>query len=168
MRHRLALGLLLLLSGCVSERHFIHDSWPFGNPNAPPPQSETALRALGKPSDVTPIVPQAGNVWPGPVQPMPTIGQVEQQMNLPLGQGYTPSLPSPYPPGIDPNTGAPYAALPPGSLAPGSLIPSSGVPGAGLAPSVVVPNAAPLYSGTGGATLDNAVPGHIRNGGAGP
>ena len=158
MRHRSALLLLLLLSGCVSERHFFHDSWPFGNPNAPPPRSETALRALGKPTVVTPIAPQAGDVWPGPVQPIPTIGQVEQQMNLPLGQGYTPSLPSPYPPGIDPNTGEPYAAGAAGSV----------VPGAGTAPSVAVPNAAPLYSGPGGATLDTAVPGHVRNGGVGP
>ncbi len=138
MRQRLALGLLLLLSGCVSERHFVRDSWPFGNPNAPPPQSETALRALGKPTDVAPIVPQLGDVWPGPVQPMPTIGEVEQQMNLPLGQGYTPSLPSPYPPGVTPP-------------ADDSLPPAQG---------------GPLYNGPAGASPATipAVPGHIRNG----
>ena len=62
------------------------------------------------------------------------------------------------PPGIDPDTGLPYAAGTPGAV----------VPGAGVAPSVAVPNAAPLYSGPGGATLDNAVPGHVRNGGVGP
>lgn len=102
MRISLALGLALLLSGCVSERHFVRDSWPFGNPNAPLAQSENAQRALGKVAVVTPIPPQAGDVWPGPVQPMPTLGQMQQNMNLPLGQAYSPSLPSPYPPGETP------------------------------------------------------------------
>ncbi len=175
MRHRLALVVLLSLSGCVSERHFIHDSWPFGNPNAPVPNSETAFRALGKNPAVTPIAPQAGDVWPGPVQPMPTIGQVEQQMNVPLGQGYTPSLPSPYPPGVNPDTqdndyGLPAAGTPaaPGEFAPVVPAPDAGVPGAGAAPSVPVPNQAPLYNGNSSAPLDSDVPGHVRNGSVGP
>jgi hypothetical protein len=48
------------------------------------------------------IQSQPGDVWPGPVQPMPTLSQVEKNSSLPLGQGYTPSLPSPYPPGQQP------------------------------------------------------------------
>ncbi len=96
------LGLIILLSGCASERQFAYDTWPFGNPNAPASQSETAQRALGKQVAVTPIPPQAGNVWPGPVQPMPTLSDVEANSNIALGQGYTPSLPSPYPPGQEP------------------------------------------------------------------
>ncbi len=103
MRLRL-LALVLVLSGCASERHFAADTlWPFGNPNAPASNSETMQRALGQTPDVTPIAPQAGNVWPGPVRPVPTIADIEQNMNEPLGQAYTPSLPSPYPPGQDPN-----------------------------------------------------------------
>jgi len=94
---------LVMLTGCASERHFAADMvWPFGNPNAPPVTSESAERALGKTPDVTPIGPQAGDVWPGPVQPMPTLSEVQKDANLPLGQGYTPSLPSPYPPGETP------------------------------------------------------------------
>ncbi len=106
MRHRSALALILvmLLPACMSERHFAADSlWPFGNPNAPGNTSETALRALGQTPAVTPITPQPGNVWPGPVRPVPTIADIEKNMNEPLGQSYTPSLPSPYPPGQDPN-----------------------------------------------------------------
>jgi hypothetical protein len=106
LRHRsaLALALVMLLPGCTSERHFAADSlWPFGNPNAPVNTSETAKRALGQTPAVTPITPQSGNVWPGPVQPVPTIADIEKNMNEPLGRIYTPSLPSPYPPGQDPN-----------------------------------------------------------------
>ncbi|HTJ91333.1 MAG TPA: hypothetical protein VL356_14305 [Acidocella sp.] len=107
MRHYLTIGLILLLSGCASERQFAHDSlWPFGNPNAPAANSETAQRALGHQPVVTPIQPQAGDVWPGPVQPMPTLSQVEQNADMPVGKGYQPSLPSPYPPGQGPAPGS--------------------------------------------------------------
>ena len=103
LRKSLAVGLLIGLSGCASERHFAAASlWPFGNPNAPAVTSETAQRALGHNVDVPPVQPQPGDVWPGPVQPMPTLSQVQKYSNMPLGQGYTPSLPSPYPPGEEP------------------------------------------------------------------
>jgi hypothetical protein len=103
LRHRLVLALFLLLSGCVSERQFFVASiWPFGNPNAPHGHSETMQRSLGQDAAVTPIAPQAGNVWPGPVQPVPTLSDEQQNMSQPLGDAYTPSLPSPYPPGMAP------------------------------------------------------------------
>ncbi len=103
MRINLVLGTALLLTGCASERHYAMDlAWPFGNPNAPPATSEMAQRALGHNPPIAIIQPQAGDVWPGPVQPIPTLSQVQKNANLPLGQGYTPSLPSPYPPGEAP------------------------------------------------------------------
>ena len=113
MRHRLVLGLgvSLLLSGCASERQFAADSlWPFGNPNAPKAVSETARRSLGESPAVSPIPPQAGNVWPGPVEPMPTLSDIQKHANQPLGQSYTPSLPSPYPPGQGPAPGTGVSA----------------------------------------------------------
>ena len=100
------LGLVFLLSGCASEQHFASDMWPFGNPNAPQTSSEMAQRALGQTPAVTPIAPQAGDVWPGAVQPMPTLSDIQKNANMPLGEGYTPSLPSPYPPGQDPDQGS--------------------------------------------------------------
>jgi hypothetical protein len=105
LRYRSALAgaLLIVLPGCVSERHFVRDSWPFGNPNAPVVSSETGQRVLGQTPAVTPITSQPGNVWPGPVQPVPTIADVEKNMNQPLGQDDTPSLPSPYGLSPDPN-----------------------------------------------------------------
>ena len=107
MRTSLAVGLTLLLAGCASERHYAADTlWPFGNPNAPQVVSENAQRAVGQTPDVTTIAPQAGDVWPGPVQPMPTLSDIQKNANLPLGQGYTPSLPSPYPPGQAPDQAA--------------------------------------------------------------
>ncbi len=128
MRLVLGLFLLLSLSGCISERHFLRDSWPFGNPNAPVATSETAQRALGKVAVVAPIVPQLGNVWPGPVAPVPTLSDVQHNMTLPLGQGYTPSMPSPYAPGEAPpdDTG------------------TGGGPVTGGSPFVVRPGAAPV------------------------
>ncbi len=117
MRHRLVVGLVLLLSGCASERQFTADSlWPFGNPNAPKAVSETAQRSIGKAPVVTAIAPQAGNVWPGPVQPMPTLGDIQKHANEPLGQSFTPSLPSPYPPGQAPAAGTDAAGINDGTL----------------------------------------------------
>jgi len=98
----LLLACAMLLPGCSSERHFTRDSWPFGNPNRPPAASETAQMALGRHPVVEAIAPQAGSVWPGPVQPVPTIAEEQKAMNQPLGSAYTPSLPSPYPPGESP------------------------------------------------------------------
>jgi len=119
LRHRLILVGLVLLSGCSSERHFTVDTlWPFGNPNGPVAASETAQRALGHEMAVTPIAPQAGNVWPGPVQPVPTIADEQKAMNEPLGDAYAPSLPSPYPPGMAPPPEPDLSSVPLG--APGS------------------------------------------------
>jgi hypothetical protein len=103
VRHYVTIGLILLLSGCASERQFASDSlWPFGNPNAPAANSVTAQRALGHQPAVVPLKPQAGDVWPGPVQPMPTLSEVQRDANMPVGSEYQPSLPSPYPPGQGP------------------------------------------------------------------
>jgi hypothetical protein len=103
LRYLGLIGLVLLLAGCTSERQFARDSlWPFSDPNAPHATSETAERALGRTASVAPLAPQTGDVWPGPVQPMPTLSEIQKNSTLPLGQGYTPSLPSPYPPGQGP------------------------------------------------------------------
>lgn len=107
MRQYLTIGLILLLPGCTSVQQFASNSLqPFGNPNAPAADSETAQRAVGSPAAVTAIRPQPGDVWPGPVQAMPTLSEVERNANLPLGSGYQPSLPSPYPPGQGPAPGS--------------------------------------------------------------
>jgi len=139
------LAVAVALTGCTSERQFARDTWPFGNPNRPPAASETAQRARGHHPVLVAIAPQAGSVWPGPVQPVPTIAEEQKAMNQPLGSAYTPSLPSPYPPGEAP---PPNPDLGEGPLgAPGTQTFSSpaatggddagadgGAPGADLAP----------------------------------
>jgi hypothetical protein len=138
LRQPVVLACLVLLAGCSSERHFAVDTlWPFGNPNGPVAASETAQRALGRAPAVTPISPQAGNVWPGPVQPVPTIADEQKAMNEPLGNAYTPSLPSPYPPGMEPPPDSDLGSGPLG--APGTQ--SFSTPG-GVAPDS--PDLAPL------------------------
>lgn len=131
MRRWLWLGAVMMLAGCASERHFVRDSvWPFGNPNRPRISSETAERALGRTPVVIPIEPQAGDVWPGAVAPMPTLSEIQRESNLPLGQDYTPSLPSPYPPGeAPPDADADLPGLNDGSL-------YAPVPGAAPPPAV--------------------------------
>ncbi|WP_298224084.1 hypothetical protein [Acidocella sp.] len=95
-----ALLAVFSLTGCAGGGVFLaHTTWPFGNPNTPPVSSETAQRALGKSPAPSPLQTQQGDVWPGPEQPVPTLSQVAKNANLPLGQSYKPSLPSPYPPG---------------------------------------------------------------------
>lgn len=117
MRIPLALLAVLCLTSCAGGGTFLaHTVDPFGNPNAPPANSETAQRALGKTPDVAPLQPQPGDVWPGPVQPVPTLSEVEKNATLPLGQGYTPSLPSPFPPGEGPPVNGAEGVNPGGSL----------------------------------------------------
>lgn len=82
MRRYASLALMLLLGGCG------YHGWqdlPYtgGNqPYAPRGNSETLLRAEGRPVNLQPLTPQGGNVWPGPVPPTPTLQELEQQGGL--------------------------------------------------------------------------------------
>jgi hypothetical protein len=95
MRRLAMLGLTLTLSGCG------FNTWsnlPFSsgsNPNAPPADSYTVRRVMGEPVEAKPLEPQAGDIWPGPLPPSPTLQELENQTNK-LG------------------------AVPPGSTTPGS------------------------------------------------
>ncbi len=160
-----ALSLAGVLAGCTSERHFAYDSVVFGNPNAPIAASETAQRALGHAPDVTPIAPQAGNVWPGPVQPVPTIADEEKAMNEPLGNTFAPSLPSPYPPGDEPPPNADLGIGPLGNPGTQNFATPSGVsPGSDLAP-LTGPLVNPL-GGQNGGVQSGTVTGPSSMGGA--
>src|SRR5579875_3560497 len=85
MRRFASLALTMLLAGCG-----YHSAWqpPYfgGNqPYAPKGDSENLLRAEGRAPDVQPLTPQAGDVWPGPIPPTPTLQELEQQGNLSPG-----------------------------------------------------------------------------------
>src|SRR3974390_948727 len=86
MRRAALFGIMLLLSGCA------YSAWwkpPFtagGNPHAPTGDSENLRRVMGQDVEVKPLTPEPGDVWPGAVQALPTLQDVEQQGNLQPGQ----------------------------------------------------------------------------------
>ena len=76
------LALMALgLSGCSGLGHFTEDTFtlPGANPNQPAGVSENIMRVQSRPVAETPVVPEPGNVWPGPPQPFPTLGEVEHE-----------------------------------------------------------------------------------------
>jgi hypothetical protein len=77
--------------------------------NMPVGDSENVRRVTGREVAVEPLLPEPGNIWPGPPPPEPTLEDIERQQNngQPIG-GVVP----PYngmPPGTNP-------AMPPGQL----------------------------------------------------
>lgn len=85
-----ALAAALLLSGCqyassplVGFGGFIADTHTFStDPNHPPADAENMMRASGREVAVTPLMPEAGNVWPGPPSRGATLADVQRQQNL--------------------------------------------------------------------------------------
>jgi hypothetical protein len=92
MRRSALLGTMvfptvLLLGGCSGLGKFFGDTitLPGMNPNLPYGTSENVDRARGQKFDEAPIMPEAGNVWPGPPQPLPTLTDVSRQQGNGLG-----------------------------------------------------------------------------------
>jgi len=80
---RIALTGLLLLSGCTGFGHFVSDTHTLKkNPNAPTGDSLSMQRANGKPGVAPVIVPEQGQVWPTAIPAMPTLADIQKQMNL--------------------------------------------------------------------------------------
>jgi hypothetical protein len=98
---RILLGLTLLLPGCANNMFgspfvgfggFIADTHSISrNPNQPKGDSTNMQRVQGTEASTSPLLPEPGNVWPGPPPPEPTL-----------------EAPSPYP----------GSSTPPGSVAP--------------------------------------------------
>lgn len=141
MRRIAPLVFLLALAGCTS------DTWwnpPFttgSNPHAPVNSSETMRRVMGEPVEVPALTPQAGDIWPGPLPPTPTLQDIEKQSNLQ-------ALPEQPVPGSPMTRGTANASTgeqppsPPPSRARGSSTPPP-VSQPGLPPPVVIPPASP-------------------------
>lgn len=145
MRRMASFALLLTLAGCGYPSAM---SLPFStgsNPYAPKGNSETMRRVRGEPISVTPLQSQAGDVWPGPLPPTPTLEDLEKQSNLPplpeqavpgspLGRGAVPPLnqqPS-LPPGRMRGSSTPPGSVQPGLARP-SMVPPASPPGAAAA-----------------------------------
>jgi hypothetical protein len=80
-------GLILLLTACQYAGNpldgsgtFLGDTHDYRlNPNAPRGQALNLLRAEGGNPAAEPLTPQPGDIWPGPVQPTPTLQDIERQ-----------------------------------------------------------------------------------------
>jgi hypothetical protein len=86
----LILAPALLLAGCAGVGSYMHDALsPYGNPNKPAASEAVNMqRAQGHDVAVAPITPMPGDVWPGPLQPVPSLGDIQKNMNVPLSQEY--------------------------------------------------------------------------------
>lgn len=134
MRRVAYLGLVLLLPGCTGTGEFLRHTltFPGTNPNLPMVDSQNVRRALGRPMDVEPLMPEPGNVWPGPPEPQPTLQDLQREPDPATGRGFgptdvpgaTPGLPA----GSQPRPQG--SSTPPGSAQPGGAPP----PGASVQP----------------------------------
>lgn len=120
MRVAATLVAALLLAGChyasnplVGFGGFIGDTHTFSNdPNEPPGLAENMQRAEGRDATITPLLPEAGDVWPGPPPAQPTLSDVQQQQNQENGQ-IDRANPPPAPPRRSKRRGS---STPPGSV----------------------------------------------------
>ncbi len=104
MRRLALLGLCSLsLTGCAFQAWHKPPFFAGADPYAPLGQAENMRRALGQPIAVQPLTPAAGNMWPGPLPPTPTLADMVKQENngqlprvAPLpGQPQAPLMPPP-------------------------------------------------------------------------
>jgi hypothetical protein len=82
MRRIALLVLPLALTGCGYHTWY---NLPFTgghNPNAPVGASENMQRVTGHAIATEPLTPEAGDIWPGPLPPAPTLRDLEQQMPM--------------------------------------------------------------------------------------
>jgi hypothetical protein len=138
---RIALSGLLLLSGCTGFGHFIGDTHSFStNPNPPAGDSANMQRAYGGAGVQEALIPETGQVWPTAIPAMPTLADIQKQMNLngnaapqlgpvPGGSGQMPGL----------NT-LPGMQVPGQATAPGASLMA---PPVGMTPPVKAPFAEP-------------------------
>lgn len=164
---------VLLLAGCANSGYwrYLGDTMtlPGANPNLPAGSSETyqAARHGVKTTEPTPLLTEAGDVWPGNPRPVPTLRDLQKQQNAALGSetlngGLAPLPRLPVLPGFEtpeqvPGNAPPLPSfpratvpLPPpavpgphgpvGSLNYGEPQSYQSVPGAGGRDSIVVPN----------------------------
>ena len=76
----LLISLPSLLAGCTGFGTFLDRTFtlPGQNPDLPQADSENVRRSLGRDAPVAPLTPEAGDVWPPPAPPAPTLGEVER------------------------------------------------------------------------------------------
>jgi hypothetical protein len=131
MRSGAFLGLLLLLGGCSGFGSFVGSTFSLnGDPSRPVGSAENLQRANAAPVvTTTPITSQPGEVWPGPIKPLPSLADIAK--TLPEAQG-TPVLP-PVP--VNPPEPLPLRNPSPSFATPPAAAPAVGGPPATESPS---------------------------------
>ena len=122
MRRLALLGFVLFVPGCTGVGEYLNNTFTYGvNPNAPIGNAENMQRARGQDSSVEPLLPEPGNIWPGPVQPTPTLQDLEKIgfQSPPNGQPFAPDHREPRPRG---------SSTPPGNVEPGLAPPPTSTP----------------------------------------
>jgi hypothetical protein len=129
MRRLLLLGSLLALPGCQSYvgnpfdgfGGFLSDTTSFRtDPNRPSADSENMKRAMGEAVNAPPLLPEPGNVWPGPPRPEPTLQDIERDPGMPAADTQGNPPPGTSAPGVPPavHRQPRGSSTPPGSVQP--------------------------------------------------
>jgi len=138
---RILLGLTLLLCGCDSASNlvgspfagfggFVTDTQTvFRGPHQPGGNSINMQRAMGTEPPSQPLLPEPGNVWPGPPPPEPTLEDIEKMQGTEFPPLAAPEIP-PMP--------VPGSSTPPGSVQP------EAAPQSSVSPPVPPPPAKPI------------------------
>ncbi len=132
MRRTALFASLLMLPGCTGFGAFLDHTFssPYANPNIPMADSENVRRALGASTGIEPLQPEAGNVWPAPQGPDPTLADLQNAPGTENARGFAPTNV----PGAEPGLPAGRqprplgSSTPPGSNQPGATGPSSFAP----------------------------------------
>ncbi|NHN92789.1 hypothetical protein [Acetobacter sicerae] len=87
MRKAALVASLLVLSGCSGFDKWLTDTatLPGANPNEPHGESETLRRVRGYATTETPLLPEAGNIWPGAPKPLPSLSDVASDHDSQVG-----------------------------------------------------------------------------------
>ena len=105
MRRLLPLGLLLLLPACDYIGNpldgigsFLSDTISFTTkPNQPVGDAPNMVRVRGEAAPDQPLLPEEGNVWPGPLPPAKTMSDLQRDLGPAPGTGDADAIPRPMP-----------------------------------------------------------------------
>ena len=127
------LGIVLAVPGCVGFNDYFDNTHTLGsNPHMPLGDGPNMRRVQGQTSDITPIAPEPGNVWPRSVEPLPSLQNIDPDRG---GQPRSSSIPRP-----TQSSGLPINAAPAAMAQPSfQATPPSPLTAAPAPPQTVIP-----------------------------